>query len=72
VVSAGNPAEAQVVCQKDLQQSPQNDWSTFGLIAALEAQGKTEETATHREHFKTMWQFADVELNASRIAASPI
>jgi hypothetical protein len=72
LVSAGNPAEAQVVYRKNLQQYLHNGWSTFGLIAALEAQGKTEEAATHREHFKTMWQLADVELNASRIAASPI
>ena len=47
-------------------------WSTFGLIAALEAQGKTDEAATHREHFKAMWQFADVQLNTSRVAAPPI
>lgn len=72
LLKAGKPAEAQAVYEKDLQQYPHNGWSTFGLIAALEAQGKTDEAATHREHFKAMWQFADVQLNTSRVAAPPI
>jgi len=71
LLKAGKPAEAQAVYEKDLQQYPHNGWSTFGLIAALEAQGKTDEAATHREHFKAMWQFADVQLNTSRVAAPP-
>ena len=72
LLKAGKPAEAQAAYEKDLQQYPHNGWSTFGLIAALEAQGKTDEAATHREHFKAMWQFADVQLNTSRVAAPPI
>lgn len=72
LLKAGKPADAQAVYEKDLQQYPHNGWSTFGLIAALEAQGKTEEAATHREHFKAVWQFADVQLNTSRVAAPPI
>ena len=44
----------------------------YGRQAALEAQGKTEEAAMHRDHFKAMWQFADVELNGSRLTAPPI
>jgi tetratricopeptide (TPR) repeat protein len=72
LLKAGKPVEAQAVYEKDLQQYPHNGWSTFGLIAALEAQGKTEQAATHREHFKSMWQLADVQLNTSRVAAPPI
>lgn len=72
LLKAGKHAEAQAAYEKDLQQYPHNGWSTFGLIAALEAQGKTDEAATHREHFKAMWQFADVQLNTSRVAAPPI
>ena len=31
-------------------------------VQALDAQGKTDEADMQREHFKAMWQFADVEL----------
>ncbi len=71
LLKAGKAKEAQAVYEKDLQQYPHNGWSTSGLIAALEAQGKTEEAAMHREHFKAMWQFADVALTGSQISASP-
>jgi len=72
LLKAGQAKDAQAVYESDLQQYPHNGWSTAGLIAALEAQGKSEEAATHREHFKAMWQFADVDLNGSRITAPPI
>lgn len=67
----GKAKEAQAVYEADLKQYPHNGWSTFGLAQALEAQGKTAEAAMQREHFKAMWQFADLELKASRIIASP-
>ncbi len=67
LLKAGKPAEAEAVYRKDLEAYPHNGWSTFGLAQALEAQGKTEEASMEREHFKTMWQFADVELKGSRI-----
>jgi tetratricopeptide (TPR) repeat protein len=72
LMKAGRAKDAQAVYEADLKQYPHNGWSTFGLIASLEAQGKADEAATHREHFKAMWQFADVELKASRMAGSPI
>ena len=72
LLKAGKPADAQAVYEKDLQQYPHNGWSTFGLIVALEAQGKMDEAAMHRDHFKAMWQFADVELKGSRLTASAI
>ena len=53
--------------RKDLQQYPHNGWSTFGLIQALEAQGKKADADMHREHFKAMWQFADIALTGSRM-----
>ena len=67
LLKAGKPAEAEAVYRKDLETYPHNGWSTFGLAQALEAQGKTEQANMEREHFKTMWQFADVELKGSRI-----
>jgi len=67
LLKAGKAKEAQAVYEKDLQQYPHNGWSTSGLIAALEAQGAKADADMHREHFKAMWQFADVELKGSRI-----
>jgi tetratricopeptide (TPR) repeat protein len=67
LIKAKKYAEAQAVYEKDLKQYPHNGWSTFGLIQALDAQKKTAEADMHREHFKAMWQFADVELKGSRI-----
>ncbi|MEZ6029234.1 MAG: hypothetical protein R3C46_05740 [Hyphomonadaceae bacterium] len=72
LMKAGRAREAQAVYETDLKQYPHNGWSTFGLIQALDAQGKTSEADMHRDHFKAMWQFADVELKASRITGSPI
>ena len=67
LLKAGKPSEAEAVYRKDLEIYPHNGWSTFGLVQALEAQGKTEAASMEREHFQTMWQFADVELQGSRI-----
>ena len=41
------------------------------LIDVLEAQGKKDEAAMHREHFTPMWQFADIKLKGSRIDDTP-
>ena len=71
LLADGKAKEAQAVFEKDLQQYPHNGWSTYGLILALEAQGKTDEAAMHREHFTPMWQFADIELKSSRITGPP-
>lgn len=70
LLKAGRASEAQLVYEKDLQQYPHNGWSTLGLALALEAQGKTAGAATQREHFKTAWQFADVELKGSRLGGA--
>ncbi|RYZ14423.1 MAG: hypothetical protein EON61_03765 [Alphaproteobacteria bacterium] len=72
LLKAGKAKEAQAVYEADLKQYMHNGWSTFGLIQALEAQGKTADADMQREHFKAMWQFSDIELKASRVIGSPI
>ena len=67
LLKAGKAAEAEVVYRKDLEAFPHNGWSTFGLVQALDAQGKADEANMERKHFKAMWQFADVELQGSRV-----
>lgn len=72
LLKAGKAKEAQAVYEADLKQYMHNGWSTFGLIQALDAQGKTAEADMQREHFKAMWQFSDIELKGSRVSGSPI
>jgi tetratricopeptide (TPR) repeat protein len=68
---AGKAKDAEAVYRKDLEAYPHNGWSTFGLIQALDAQKKTADADMQREHFKAMWQFADIELKGSRVSGSP-
>lgn len=71
LLKAGKAKEAQAVYEADLKQYMHNGWSTFGLIQALDAQGKKADADMLREHFKAMWQFADIELKGSRVSGSP-
>jgi len=66
-LDAGRPADAELVYREDLMAFPYNGWSLFGLKESLEAQGKTDEALEAAEQFATAWQYADVELTASRI-----
>jgi tetratricopeptide (TPR) repeat protein len=58
---------AEQVYRRDLEDYPRNGWSMYGLLQSLQAQGKTDEAARVREQFETVWQLADVTLDASRI-----
>ena len=71
LMKAGKAKEAQAVYEADLKQYMHNGWSTFGLIQALDAQGKKADADMLREHFKAMWQFADIEMKGSRVSGSP-
>ena len=56
-------AGAEAVYRRDLEVYPRNGWSMFGLVQALEAQGK--DAAEMRARFETTWQQADVTLTSS-------
>lgn len=64
LLTAGEPAQAEATYRRDLEQYPRNGWSMFGLIQALEAQGK--DAGEVRERFGKIWAQADVTLTASR------
>ncbi|MCC6457475.1 MAG: hypothetical protein IT328_21140 [Caldilineaceae bacterium] len=66
LLEAGRAEDAEAVYRKDLEQYRANGWSLFGLMTALEAQGKNDEAATVQAEFEAAWQYADVELTASR------
>jgi tetratricopeptide (TPR) repeat protein len=66
LLEAERAEEAEAVFRKDLEQYAANGWSLFGLMTALEAQGKLDEAAEVKAQFEEAWQQADVELTASR------
>jgi tetratricopeptide (TPR) repeat protein len=66
LLEAGRPLEAEVVYWEDLRRNQENGWSLFGLMQALEAQGKNEQAKAIRERFQKAWRRADVTLTASR------
>jgi predicted Zn-dependent protease len=66
LLAADRPAEAEQTYREDLARFPENGWSLFGLVQALEQQGKTNEAAAARERYEAAWRSADVRLTASR------
>ena len=67
LMAAEEYAAAEDVYRRDLAEYPKNGWSTFGLMAALEAQGKAEAAAALLPQFEILWRSADVELESSRL-----
>ena len=65
LLASGDPGAAEEVYREDLEQYPRNGWSVYGLIQALNAQGK--DATEMEQRFGTIWGRADVELNASRL-----
>jgi tetratricopeptide (TPR) repeat protein len=65
LLRAGKSAEAEQVYREDLKRFPENGWSLFGLKAALEAQGKTQEANEVQQRFARAWEKADTRLTAS-------
>jgi len=64
MLAAGDAAGAEVVYREDLTRFPRNGWSLYGLVQALEAQGKDATEIQGR--FDLIWAQADVTLTASR------
>jgi tetratricopeptide (TPR) repeat protein len=67
LLSAGRPAEAERVLLQNLEHYPKNGWALAGLVASLEAQGKTTEVERAAHRFREAWQDADLELATSRL-----
>jgi len=63
LLTSGDAAGAEQVYRADLQQYPRNGWSLFGLVQALNAQGK--DAGEFQARFEKIWAQADVTLTAS-------
>lgn len=57
-------SDAEKVYQTELEDHPNNGWSLYGLIQALEGQGKDSKQA--KEAFEKCWARSDIWLKASR------
>jgi len=66
LLDAGRAADAEKVYRADLVLHPNLGWSLYGLVQALEAQGKTREAGIARAEFEKAWASADVKLTSSR------
>lgn len=62
LLDAKRPAEAEAIFRADLQKTPNNGWSLFGLAECLRAQGKEAELAETEKRFREAWTYADVVL----------
>ena len=67
LLAADDPAAAEAVYLRDLQDYPRNGWSLFGLWKSYERQDKTSEAGAARDRFEAVWTLADVELTGSRL-----
>ncbi len=67
LLAAGKNSEAETVYRTDLEHYPLNGWSMYGLMQALNAQGKKDEAAKVNETFAKVWAMADVTLSSSRL-----
>lgn len=66
LLAAGKPADAEAVYREDLKRHRRNGWALYGLVQALEAQGKTGEAERVKSELAAAWTEADVELTGSR------
>lgn len=71
LLKAGRPQEAESVYWKDLARHRYYPWSMFGLIQALEAQGKTQQAHEVRANLEGRWAHADIRLLSS-VKCEPI
>ena len=66
LLDAGRPEEAEVVYAADLRKNPDNGYSLFGLRAALERQGRSDDALAVSRRFDRAWTDATHELKSSR------
>jgi tetratricopeptide (TPR) repeat protein len=65
LMAAGRADEAEAVYWEDLKKNPENGWSLFGLMQALQAQGKNDEAAQIQLRFEKAWRDADFKLTSA-------
>ena len=67
LLKADRAAEAEVVFREGVRRSPRNGRMLFGLVEALAAQKKTEESGWVRKEYMAAWEKADVRLSLAEM-----
>ncbi|WP_406693691.1 tetratricopeptide repeat protein [Singulisphaera sp. Ch08] len=65
LMTSGHFERAEAVYREDLKRLPDNGWSLYGLMRALEAQNKDEEAKLVRTRWDAVWKDADVQISSS-------
>jgi tetratricopeptide (TPR) repeat protein len=65
LLRAKRPADAEAVYVEQLERTPRNGWSLYGLVESLRAQGRNEDAATIQDELTVAWERADVPLEGS-------
>ena len=68
LISAGKYQQAEQVYQEDLANFPENGWALSGLYLSLMEQEKESEAMAVKERLDKAWQYADTQLDASRVS----
>lgn len=64
LLQSGHAEEAEAVFREDLQRQPENGWGLYGLMRALQLQGRKEEAAEVEKRFDAVWKDADVRIKS--------
>ncbi|HSR50335.1 MAG TPA: hypothetical protein VLV83_05865 [Acidobacteriota bacterium] len=64
LLEASRPADAERVYRQELEDHPHNGWSLYGLLQALEAQGKSSPEV--EKDFQASWSRSDTWIRSSR------
>jgi tetratricopeptide (TPR) repeat protein len=67
LLTLNRPKEAEAVFRADLQRNPNSGRSLFGLMTALERQGRRDEASRVRAQFQEAWKRADIQLRAEEL-----
>jgi len=65
LLESGAAQEAEAVYREQLEHTPRNGWSLYGLVASLKAQDKAQEAEQTEDLLAAVWQGADVKLSGS-------
>lgn len=63
LLEAGNPARAETVYREQLEHTPRNGWSLYGLASSLRAQNKASAAAETETLQQEVWVRADIDLS---------
>ena len=67
LLSAEKYVMAEQIYKQDLITFPDNGWSLYGLMKALEMKDKNIQAEIVEKRFNKSWQWADIKLDASPV-----